>query len=88
MNPHIELTKKYLADNDSVTLQELKNSLSTTYAAADATTTPADVKTTVAVYAAVAAARDAKVAANVVAEEVDAAARWVKRYEELTNETL
>ena len=84
MNKHIELTKKYLVDNDSVTLQELKNSLSTTYAAADAATTTADVKTTVAVYAAVAAARDAKFAANVVADEVDAAARWVKRYEELS----
>ena len=84
MNKHIELTKKYLADNDSVTLQELKNSLSTTYAAADAATTPADVKTTVAVYAAVAAARDAKVAANVVADEVVAAAHWVKKYEELS----
>ena len=83
-NQCIELVKSWLADNDSVTLQELKNSLSTTYAAADAATTPADVKTTVAVYAAVAAARDAKVAANVVADEVDAAAQWVKRYEELT----
>ena len=84
MSKHIALVEKWMADNDSVTLQELKDSLSTTYAAADAATTPADVKTTVAVYAAVAAARDAKVAANVVADEVDAAARWVKRYEELS----
>ena len=86
MNKHIELVKRYLADNDSVTLQELKNSLSTTYAAADAATADADVKTTVAVYAAVAAARDAKVAANVVADEVVAAARWVKRHKELTSD--
>jgi hypothetical protein len=86
VNKHIELTKKYLADNDSVTLQELKNSLSTTYAAADAAHNFWDVKATIAVYAAVAAARDAKVAANVVADEVDAAARWVKKYEALINE--
>ena len=85
MNKHIELVKRWLAGED-VTLQELKNSLSTTYAAADAATTPADVKTTVAVYAAVAAARDAKVAAHAVADEVAAAAHWVKRYEELSNE--
>ena len=87
MNKHIALVKRWLADTDSVTLQELKNSLSTTYAAAiNATGASADVSSTVAIYAAVAAARDAKVAADVVADEVDAAARWVKRYEELTNE--
>ena len=83
MNKHISLVKKWLADNGSVTLQELKNSLSTTYAAADAAHNFWEVKATIAVYAAVAAARDAKVAANVVADEVDAAARWVARYEEL-----
>ena len=85
MSKHIALVEKWMADNDSVTLQELKDSLSTTYAAAIAATTPADVKTTVAVYAAVAAARDAKIVANVVADEVAAAAHWVKRYAELNN---
>ena len=84
MNKHISLVKRWLADNDSVTLQELKNSLSTTYAAADAAHNFWDVKATIAVYAAVAAARDAKVAADVVADEVDTAARWVKKYEELS----
>ena len=86
MNKHIELVKRYLADNDSVTLQELKNSLSTTYAAADAATAEDSCTVAVAVYAAVAAARDAKVAANVVADEVVAAARWVKRHKELTSD--
>ena len=84
MNKHISLVKRYLADNDSVTLEELNNSRSIVYAAADAATAPAHVNATVSTYAAVAAARHAKVAANVVSEEVDAAARWVKRYEKLT----
>ena len=29
MNKHIELVKKWLADNDSVTLQELENNFTT-----------------------------------------------------------
>tara|TARA_R110000744_G_scaffold37908_1_gene86758 strand:- start:231 stop:413 length:183 start_codon:yes stop_codon:yes gene_type:complete len=36
MNPHIEVVKKWMADNDSVTLEELRDNRDSAYAAADA----------------------------------------------------
>ena len=72
MNKHIELVKKWLANPESVTKEELK---ANAYAAADA----AD-----AAYAAYAAASAAAYAAY--ADAAADAARFVKQYEELTNE--
>ena len=75
MNKHIELVKRYLAGED-VTTEELKASSLDAMAAwvnADA--------------AARAAARAADAAAYAAAVDASAAAaHWVKRYEELTNE--
>ena len=75
MNPHIELAKRWLADNDSVTLQELQDNFS----AADDTFSAND---TDAAYAADAASAYASSAAS----DAVKAAHWVKKYEELTNE--
>ncbi len=36
MNPHIELVKKWLADNESVTLEELESNVADAYLAAGA----------------------------------------------------
>ena len=66
-NKHIELVKKWLADHDSVSQEELKSNAADAYAAYDAYAAAA--------YAAYDAAADADAAA----------ARWVKKYEELTN---
>ena len=74
-NKHIELVKKWLADNDSVTQAELE---ANSYAA-DAASAAAAYDAYVAASAATAAAADAAKAAT-------DAAYWVKIYEELTYE--
>jgi len=77
-NKYIELVKKWMADNSSVTLEELK---ATTRAARDAA------------YAANADAAEAADAADAAyaayaaaADDASNAAYWVKKYEELTND--
>ena len=77
-NKHIELVKKWLADKDSVSRDELIDELVTNEDAARA-----------ALAAANAAAYAANVAYNAAANAANAAnaaraAHWVKRYEELT----
>ena len=83
MNKHIELVKKWMADKDSVTQQELSDNRASAYAAyvayaADAANAANDVAAANAAYAAYAYA-DAD-----AAYWADKAAYWVKRYEELT----
>jgi hypothetical protein len=74
MNIHIELVKKWLDDNDSVSQQELENNAyAAGYAANAAYAAHAD-----AAYAAANAAVNAAAHAD--------AAYWVKRYEELEKE--
>lgn len=79
MNKHIELVKKWLADNDSVTQQELDDNRTTAdaafCAAADAAFCAAD--------AADYAANAAKAAKAADADNADNAEYWIKRYEEL-----
>ena len=77
-NKHIELVKKWLADKDSVSRDELIDELVTNEDAARA-----------ALAAANAAAYAANVAYNAAANAANAAnaaraAHWVKRYEEVT----
>ena len=80
MNKHIEVVKKWLADADSVTLQELReNRLA---AAAVAATNAAAVAAT---NAATIAATEAEVSATVFLEANRDVAQWVKKYEELSN---
>ena len=78
MNKHIELVEKWLKDENSVSLEELKANKDAAYAAYDASNKDA------AYYAADAAAdaADAYAAADAAAE----AAYYVKRYKELTKE--
>ena len=71
MNKHIELVKKWLANPESVTSQELKDNRIAAYAAAYA-------DDSYLAYAADAAAFAAHAYAS-----VSFAAYWVKRYEEL-----
>jgi len=90
MNAHIELVKKWLDDNESVSQQELKDNAVAAYAAAVAANTDAyTAADAAAAYADAAAAADAAdyaaaAAAAAYADYADAAAYWVKRYEELT----
>ena len=72
MNKHIELVKKWLADPDSVTHEELKQNSDEAYAAAANGAYEAD------------AAYWAAYAANALDEEV--ADACVERYEELEND--
>ena len=96
MNKHIALVKQWLADNNSVTLQELReNRLAASDAAAanaavaaaaadaDAAAAAADAD---AAAAAAIAATEAEVSATVFLEANRDVAHWVKKYEELTNE--
>ena len=74
MNKHIELVKKWLADPDSVTQQELEDNRDAANSAYAATAYSAS-----AVYAA-----DSAYAANAAADARSADAEyWVKLYEEL-----
>ena len=70
MNKHIELVKKWLDDPDSVTVDELRENSDSAYAAAALAADAADALAAAAAYAADLAAY--------------AAAKYVKRYEELT----
>jgi hypothetical protein len=79
MNKHIELIKKWLADPDSVTQQELDDNYTATKAAYYA------VDFAVA-YAAYATAYTYSAANSAAASDVDNAKHWVKRYEELTEQ--
>ena len=72
MNKHIELVKKWLADKDSVSYQELSDTVAAAYAAYAAAVTEAKTE-------AVAVAAEVNTAAADAA-----AAHWVKKYEELT----
>jgi creatinine amidohydrolase/Fe(II)-dependent formamide hydrolase-like protein len=79
MNTHIELVKKWLADPESVTQQELednRDAANSAYAAADYAVYGAD-------FAGAANAANAAKAAVYAAKAVD---YWVKRYEELTEQ--
>jgi len=89
MNKHIALVKQWLADNNSVTLQELcENRLAASDAAAAnaavaAAAADADADADA---AAAIAATEAEVSATVFLEANRDVARWVKKYEELTSE--
>jgi hypothetical protein len=69
MNQHIELVKKYLADNDSVTIEELRINREATCTVFGA-----------AAYASYAAAADD---ADVAAAHYEQAVEYVREYEEL-----
>ena len=69
MNEHIEVVKKWLADNDSVSNEELTDNKAAAYTAAAET----------------AAATAAYAAASAAAANAANAYHWVERYEELTN---
>ena len=95
MNKHIELVKKWLADNDSVSNEELtKNSVDAMdawvyaegYADAGGSARVAADAADLASLASFAAlpAEAAADAEAEVAEAAEAAAYWVKQYEELT----
>ena len=75
MNKHIELVKKWLADKDSVSQEELKVNVDAADADADAASSAGGA------YAAYAAYRAASSAS---AGYAGYAGHWVKRYEELS----
>ena len=81
MNKHIELVKKWLDDPSSVTVDELRENSDSAYAAAALAADAADALAAAAAYAA-----DSAYAADLAAHmsTVYAAAKYVKRYEELT----
>ena len=91
MNKHIELVKKWLADKDSVSLEELEANKKSAeaeandaYASGDAAYTEYYTAYYTAYYTYVAyAANDAAAEA---AEAAAHAAYWIERYEELINE--
>ena len=97
MNKHIEVVKRWLADADSVTLQELReNRLAASAVAATNAATARDVAQWVkkflafknaaanAANVAAIAATEAEVSATVFLEANRDVARWVKKYEELS----
>jgi len=75
-NEYIEVVKRWLADKDSVSQEELEANADAAYAAYDLAPAAAYAAADDALYAAYSAAYDANAAY---------AAYWVKRYEELTN---
>ena len=84
MNIHIELVKKWLADKDSVSQQELYDSIISAKAANDAA--DAYAAHTYAAHAAATCAANVLFAATIT-DAAHAAANadyWVNRYEELT----
>ena len=84
-NQCIELVKSWLADNDSVTLQELKNNRDSAYA--DYADGNVAAETLYAADVAYAASSDAAAAADAAARAARAAATaayWFRRYEEIT----
>ena len=93
MNKHIELVKKWLADSESVSLEELEENNKNADAATDAAYWAADWATRGAAYVAADAAADAAyvaAAADAAAWAVDAdywrsqAIKYVKEYVVLT----
>ena len=89
MNKHIEVVKKWLADKDSVSKEELKANAVAAYDAYEAAAYDATYVAYAAAYDAV--AYDAAYVAYAAYDDAayDAtydAAYWVGRYEELTNE--
>jgi hypothetical protein len=80
MNKHIELVKKWLADPESVTQQELDDNRDAAECAYYAAVFEA------AANSAYAAAADATHAVAAAAYAAKAADYWVKRYEELTEQ--
>jgi hypothetical protein len=87
MNKHIELVKKWLADNDSVSQEQLKDNCAAADAAAyDVYVAANSTNSANAAYAAADAAYEAYDAANsaaAAANTAKAAAYCVKRYEEI-----
>ena len=73
-NEYIEVVKRWLADKDSVSHEELRANARAAYAAAAAAEADAT-----------AAARAADAADAADADGADNVDYWVKRYEELTN---
>ena len=90
MNKHIEVVKKWLADADSVTLQELRENHVSAYNAYindDSDDDSEDDSYNVAAEAAAAAKIAVTTAAAAAYRYVKPdAAHWVKLHEELTNE--
>lgn len=91
MSPHIEVVKRWLADKDSVSHEELKANADAALAAYDAAANAAFDDAAWAARAAARLAADstrdaaAAEAAYAAANALDADADyWVKRYEELT----
>jgi hypothetical protein len=87
MNKHIELVKKWLADKESVSREELEDNAEAAYAAANAYRPSAANDAYYRAYrAACCAAYAACRAAGDYAAYTDAtaAAHWVRRYEEST----
>jgi len=84
MNKHIEVVKKWLADKESVTKEELEANVDAAYAAANAAyaADAADAAAYDATYAPNAAS--AAFAAADAANAADCAKRLVNKYEELT----
>ena len=80
MNKHIELVKKWLADNDSVSQTELCDNRNSAYKAFKA----ADTNIRSNNYLAASVAADATTAAAAAAAHAACAAFAVKRYEEIT----
>ena len=80
MNAHIELVKKWLANPESVTQQELSDNRTSAYADTDAAYDAAYMANSAAADAAYWADEAANSANSVAAD----AAYWVKLYEELT----
>ena len=82
MNKHIELVKKWLADKDSVSKEELRENADAAYAAYDAAAAQA------AYYAAHDAyyAADAAAAAKATYYAAADAEYWVNKYEDLVDE--
>ena len=77
MNKHIERVKKWLADNDSVSHQEISDTVDATVQAAFAASCAVDD----AIIAAEAASCAAEAADCAKSECPEAAAHWVKLYE-------
>ena len=90
MNEHIELVEKWLEDNTSVSLEELKANTRAARYEARAADRASDAAAWVAVKAASAAWAAASAAYDAYAAwaafEASNAADWIKEYEELTGD--
>jgi hypothetical protein len=86
-NKHMELVGKWLADNDSVTLEELKANLRAARDEARTSYHDAAWIAAKAASAALASGEAARYAREAYADwAADEADHWVKRYEETTND--